>query len=64
MSGGTLDYSVPHAGLFGAPGTVALTASSRWHCGEKTTGLSDVKSGLSGVKVCNANGHLWCQANC
>jgi hypothetical protein len=24
--------------------------SSRWHCGEKTTGLSDVECGLSGVK--------------
>jgi hypothetical protein len=26
------------------------TASSRWQCGGKTTELSDVKSGLSGVK--------------
>jgi hypothetical protein len=25
-------------------------AISRWHCGEKTTGLSGVKYGLSGVK--------------
>jgi hypothetical protein len=26
-----MDYSVPHTALSGAPGTVALTASSRWH---------------------------------
>jgi hypothetical protein len=25
-------------------------ASSKWHCGEKTTGLSGVEFGLSGVK--------------
>jgi hypothetical protein len=41
---GAPDCPVPHAGLFGAPGTVALTTSSRWHCGEKTTGLSGVES--------------------
>jgi hypothetical protein len=44
------DCPVPHAGLSGALGTVALTASSRWHHGGKTTGLSGVKSGLSSVK--------------
>jgi hypothetical protein len=49
LSGGTPDCPVPHAGLSGAPGTVALTASSRWHRGGKITGLSGVKSGLSGV---------------
>jgi hypothetical protein len=41
---------VPHAGLSGAPGTGTLTASSRWHYGEKTTGLFGVESELSGVK--------------
>jgi hypothetical protein len=46
---GAPDCSLPHAGLSGAPGTVALTASSRWHCGEKTTRLSGVTSGVSGV---------------
>jgi hypothetical protein len=63
---------VPHAGLSGAPGTIALTASSRWHRGGKTTRLSGVKYGLSGVKyelsgvkyglssakIMRANGHL------
>jgi hypothetical protein len=33
-----------HTGLSGAPGTGTLTASSRWHSGEKTTRLSGVKS--------------------
>jgi hypothetical protein len=37
-------------GLSSAPGTGTLMASSRWHYGEKTTGLSGVESGLSGVK--------------
>jgi hypothetical protein len=46
---GAPDCSVAHIGLSGAPGTVALTASSRWHRGGKTTGLSGVKSGLSGA---------------
>jgi hypothetical protein len=55
---GAPDCSVPHARLFGAPGTVALMASSRWHRGGKTTGLSGVKSGLSGAKSLHANGHL------
>jgi hypothetical protein len=41
---------VPHAGLSGAPGIGTLTASSRWHYGEKTTG-SGVESRLSGVKI-------------
>jgi hypothetical protein len=50
LSGGTPNCLVPHAGLSSAPGTVVLTASSRWHCGEKTTGLFGVESGLSGVK--------------
>jgi hypothetical protein len=40
---------VRSTGLSGAPGTIALTASSRWHRGGKTTRLSGVKSGLSGV---------------
>jgi hypothetical protein len=40
----------PYAGLSGAPGNPSPTASSRWHRAEKTTGLSGVKSGLSGVK--------------
>jgi hypothetical protein len=43
---GAPDCPVPHAGLSGAPGTVALTASSMWHRGGKTTGLSGVKSRL------------------
>jgi hypothetical protein len=47
---GTPDCPVPHAGLSGAPGTVASTTSSRWYCGEKTTRLSSVTSGVSGVK--------------
>jgi hypothetical protein len=63
LSGGTPDCSVPHAGLSGAPVTVALTASSRWHCGEKTTGLSGVTSGVSAVKSMRANIRLWCQSN-
>jgi hypothetical protein len=42
---------VPYAGLSSAPGTVALTASSRWHYGEKTTRLYGVKSGVSDVKI-------------
>jgi hypothetical protein len=50
------DCPVPHAGLSGAPGIVALTASSRWHRGGKTTGLSGVKYGLSGAKSLRANG--------
>jgi hypothetical protein len=50
LSGGTPDCPVPHAGLSGAPGTETLTTSSRWHCGEKTTGLFGVEFGLSGVK--------------
>jgi hypothetical protein len=41
---------VPHTELSGAPGNSSPMASSRWHCGEKTTGMSNVKSGLSGVK--------------
>jgi hypothetical protein len=41
---------VPHAGLSSALGIGTLTASSRWHCGEKTTKLSGVESELSGVK--------------
>jgi hypothetical protein len=47
---GAPDCPVPHAGLSGAPGTGTLTASSRWHYGEKTTGLFGVESELSGVK--------------
>jgi hypothetical protein len=50
------DCPVPHGGLSGAPGTVALTASSRWHYGEKTTGLFGVTSKVSGVKILRANG--------
>jgi hypothetical protein len=30
---------------------------------EKTTGLSDVKSGVSGVKSLSTNGRLQCQTN-
>jgi hypothetical protein len=59
----TPDCPVPHAGLSGAPGNVALMASSRWHYGEKTTGLSGVTSGVSGVKRLRANGRLQCQTN-
>jgi hypothetical protein len=61
---------VRHAELFGAPGTVAITASSRWHYVEKTTRLSGVKSGLSGVKFgvsgvksLHANGRMQRQTN-
>jgi hypothetical protein len=63
LSGGTPDCPVPHAGLSGAPGTVAQMASSRWHCIEKTTRLSGVTSEVSGVKSLRANGHLQCQTN-
>jgi hypothetical protein len=58
LSGGTPNCPVQHAGLSSAPGTVALMASSRWHRGGNTTGLSGVKSGLSGAKILCANGHL------
>jgi hypothetical protein len=61
LSDGTPNYPVPHAELSGAPRNSSPTASSRWHCGEKTTGLSGVKSGLSGVKILRTNGHLRCQ---
>jgi hypothetical protein len=47
---GAPDCPVPHAGLCGALGIGTLTASSRLHCGEKTTGLYDVEFGLFGVK--------------
>jgi hypothetical protein len=57
------DSPVPHTGLSGAPGTLAPTTSSRWHCGEKTTRLSGVTSGVSVVKSLCANGRLWCQTN-
>jgi hypothetical protein len=60
---GAPDCPVPHAGLSGAPGTVALMTSSRWHYGEKTTRLSGVTSGMSGVKSLCANGRLRCQSN-
>jgi hypothetical protein len=56
MSGGTPDCPVHQE-------TVAPTASLRWHCGENTTGLSDVTSGVSGVKSMHANGRLQCQTN-
>jgi hypothetical protein len=36
-------------------------ASSWWHWWREATGLSGVTLGLSGVKACSANGHLWCQ---
>jgi hypothetical protein len=58
LSCGTPNCPVQHAGLSSAPGTVALMASSRWHHGGNTTGLSGVKSGLSGAKILCANGHL------
>jgi hypothetical protein len=48
------DCSVPHAGLSGAPGNSSPTVTSRWHWWREAIGLS-------GVKACNANGHLWCQ---
>jgi hypothetical protein len=57
------DYLVWSTGLSGAPGTVAPTASSRWHYGDKTTGLSGVTSGVSNVKSLRANGRLQCQTN-
>jgi hypothetical protein len=60
---GAPDCPVPHTELSGAPGTVALTASSRWHYGDKTTRLSGVTSGVSGVKSLRANGRLQCQNN-
>jgi hypothetical protein len=60
---GAPNCPVPHAGLSGAPGTVAPTTSSRWHCGEKTTGLSGVTSGVFGVKILRSNGRLRCQTN-
>jgi hypothetical protein len=63
MSGGTLDCLVPYVDLPGAPGTVAPMASSKWNYGEKTTGLSGVTSGVSGVKSLRANGCLRCQTN-
>jgi hypothetical protein len=63
LSGGTPYCPVPHAGLSGAPGNRSPMASSRWHCGEKSTGLSGVTSGVSGVKSLRANGHLQCQTN-
>jgi hypothetical protein len=63
LFGGTPDYPVPQAGLFGAPRTVSPTASSKWHCGEKTTGPSGVKSGVSGVISMRANGRVQCQTN-
>jgi hypothetical protein len=46
---GAPDSPMAHVGLSGAPGTVALTTSSRWHRGGKTIGLTGVKSGLSGA---------------
>jgi hypothetical protein len=52
------DCPMPNVGLSGAPGNYSPTASSRWHYGEKTTGLTGVKFGLSGVKNMCANGHL------
>jgi hypothetical protein len=52
------DCPVPHAGLSSALGTVAITASSSWHRGGKTTGLSGVKFELSGAKSLRTNGHL------
>jgi hypothetical protein len=42
---------------------VAPKASSRWHSGEKTTGVSGVMSEVSGVKSLRANGRLQCQTN-
>jgi hypothetical protein len=61
LSGGTSECPVPHAGQSGAPRNCSPMASSRWHCGEKTTAPSSFKSGLSGVKSLRANGHLRCQ---
>jgi hypothetical protein len=55
---GAPDCQVPHTRLSTAPGRVAPTASSRWHYGEKTTGLSSVTFGVSGVKSMRANDHL------
>jgi hypothetical protein len=63
LSGGTPDYPVPLAGLYGAPGNSSPTTSSRWHWWREATGLFGVTSGLSGVKACNANSHLRCQSN-
>ena len=60
---GASDCPVSHAGLSGALGTGTLMASSRWHCGEKTTGLSGMESGVFGVKSLSANGRLQCQTN-
>jgi hypothetical protein len=60
---GASNYPVAYVGQSGAPGTIALTASSRWHCGEKATRLSVVISGVSSVKSLHANGRLWCQSN-
>jgi hypothetical protein len=54
LSGGTPDCPVPHTGLSSAPRSSCPTVSSRWHWWREATGLS-------GVKACNANGHLWCQ---
>jgi hypothetical protein len=51
---------VPHTGLSGAPGTIAQRLVPDY-CGEKITGPSGVKSGLSDVKSLHANGHLRCQ---
>jgi hypothetical protein len=47
---GAPDCPMPHARQSDAPGNHSPTASSRCHCAKKTTGLSGVKSGLSGVK--------------
>jgi hypothetical protein len=57
------DCPVPHAGLSDTPGTVAPMASSRWHYGEKTDGLSGMTSRVSGVKSLCANGRLRCHTN-
>jgi hypothetical protein len=43
---------VAHVGMFVAPGYNSPAASSRWHYGEKTTGLSGVEFGVPGVKAC------------
>jgi hypothetical protein len=45
---GAPDCPVAHAGLSGATGIVSPMASSRWHYGEKNTGMSGVTSGVSG----------------
>jgi hypothetical protein len=63
LSGGTPDCSVPLAGLSDAPGTVAPTASSRWHYGENTTRLSSATFRVSGVKSMCTIGRLQCQTN-